>query len=126
MEKLKTTGLVVLVILVSAVLGSIIGGWLDNYTKEQTTKFSYSLDEINDGVYAIYYVTHSRAPAYNYDVVTLNCNGNIKTFKGGVSITYTTSKPRVDVVDSNYVNSDKIYVYIPKGSVEYARDVGIE
>lgn len=126
MNILKEIGLIVLGIVVSIVLGVMIGEWLDDCTKEQTTKFSYNLDEINDGVYAIYYVTHSRAPAYNYDVVTLNCNGNIKTFKGSVSITYTANKPRVDIVDSNYVNNDKIYVYIPKGSVEYARDVGIE
>ncbi len=94
-------------------------------TEETTTKHSYSLDEINDGVYAIYYVTHSRAPAYNYDVVTLNCNGSIRTFKGSVNITYTSTEPCVDIVESNYINSDKVYVYIPKGSVEYAKDVGI-
>lgn len=126
MKRLKEIGVIVLAILLAIVLGSIISGWLDNYTKEQTIKFSYNLEEINDDVYAIYYVTHSRAPAYNYDVVTLNCNGNIKTFKGSVSITYSDNEPYVNVVDSNYVNNDKIYVYIPKGSIEYARDVGIE
>ena len=94
-------------------------------TEETTTKQSYSLDEINDGVYAIYYVTHSRAPAYNYDVVTLNCNGSIRTFKGNVNITYTSTEPHVDIVESNYINRDKVYVYIPKGSVEHAKDVGI-
>ena len=130
MKRLKEIGTGVLAIslaiVLAIVLGSIIGGWLDNYTKERTTKFSYNLEEINDGVYAIYYVTHSKAPAYNYDVVTLNCNGSIKTFKGSVSITYSANEPYVNVVDSNYVNNDKIYVYIPKGSIKYARDVGIE
>ena len=119
---LKTIGVVVISIATLAIMAF----GLNSCTKEKTTKVIYSLDEINNGVYAIYYTTHSRASAYNYDVVTLNCNGNIKTFKGNVNITYTTDEPHTDITHSNYINNDKIYVYILKGSIEYARDVGIE
>ena len=93
--------------------------------KEQITKSQYQLQEVESGVYAIYYKTHSRAPAYNYDVVIINCNGNIKTFEGNVNITYTNDNPYVEIANSNYANNDKVYVYVPYGSVKYARDVGI-
>ena len=95
-------------------------------TKEQTTNFSYSLEEINNGVYAIYYTTHSRAPAYNYDVITLNCNGNIKKFKVSVSITYTEGTPHANITCSNYARNDKVCVYIPRGSMQYASNVEIK
>ena len=113
---IKLIGIVALIVMVVCLSGCF---------EEKTTKHSYSLDEINDGVYAVYYVTHSRAPAYNYDVVMLNCGGNIKTFKGIVNITYTSSEPHADIITSNYINSDRVNVCIPKGTVEYAKDVGI-
>lgn len=91
----------------------------------QYTESRYSLSEINDGVYAIYYNTHSRVPADNYEVVTINCNGNIRTYKGYVSISYTNEKPYVNVRSSNMVNADKIYVYVPQGTVAYEESVNI-
>ena len=91
----------------------------------QYTESQYSLSEINDDVYAIYYTTHSRVPAQNYEVVTLNCNGNILTYRGHVFISYTNEKPYVSVQNSNMVNADKIYVYVPEGTVAYEESVNI-
>lgn len=91
----------------------------------QYTESRYSLSEINDGVYAIYYTTHSRVPAQNYEVVTLNCNGNIRTYRGHVSISYTNEKPYGNVRSSNMVNADKICVYVPQGTVAYEESVNI-
>lgn len=95
------------------------------YYGNQYTENRYSLSEINDGVYAIYYTTHSRVPAQNYEVVTLNCNGNIRTYRGNVSISYTNAEPYVNVRISNMVNADKIYVYVPQGTVAYEESVNI-
>lgn len=91
----------------------------------QYTESRYSLSEINDGVYAIYYTTHSRVPAHNYEVVTLNCNGNIRTYRGYVSISYSNTEPYVNIRNSNMVNADKIYVYAPQGTVIYEESVNI-
>ena len=91
----------------------------------QYTESKYSLSELNEGVYAIYYTTHSRVPAQNYEVVTLNCNGNIRTCRGYVSISYTNEKPYVNVRSFNMVNADKIYVYVPQGTVTYEESVNI-
>ena len=91
----------------------------------QYTESRHSLSEINDGVYAIYYTTHSRVPAQNYEVVTLNCNGSIHTYRGDISISYTNAEPYVNVRISNMVNADKIYVYVPQGTVTYEKSVNI-
>lgn len=91
----------------------------------QYTEHEYQLYEMNDGVYAIYYTTHSRAPAYNYEVVTLCCNGNVYTFKGDVNISFTNGQPYAKVRSYNMVNSDDIYVYVPQGTVVYQPSVDI-
>lgn len=91
----------------------------------QYTEHEYSLTEMNDGVYAIYYTTHSRVPAYNYDVVTLCCEGNTYTFKGDVFISFTDGEPYAKVKNYNMVNADDIYVYVPQGAVNYAESVNI-
>ena len=86
----------------------------------------YSLSELNDGVYAVYYTTHSAAPAHNYEVITLNCNGNIYTFQGHVQITYTDNDPYVIYQKRNIVNADRMYVYVPSGSVEFQGSVMVK
>lgn len=91
----------------------------------QHTEHKYSLSEMNDGVYAIYYNTHSRVPADNYEVVTLCCEGNIYTFKGDVFISFTDGEPYAKVKNYNMVNADDIYVYVPHGTVNYAESVNI-
>lgn len=86
----------------------------------------YNLFELNDGVYATYYTTHSTVPAHNYEVITLNCDGNIYTFQGHVQITYTDDKPYVIYQKRNIVNADTMYVYVPNGSVEFQGNVMVK
>lgn len=91
----------------------------------QYTEHKYSLSEMNDGVYAIYYNTHSRVPAQNYEVITLCCEGNLYTFTGNVYISFTDSEPYAKVKNYNRVNDDEIYVYVPQGTVNYQESVNI-
>ena len=95
------------------------------YHCNQYTEHEYSLMEMNDGVYAIYYTTHSRVPADNYEVVTLCCEGNVHTFKGDVFISFTDGEPYARVKNYNMVNADDIWVYVPQGTVNYAESVNI-
>ncbi len=92
------------------------------------TSTTYQLNELNNGVYAIYYTTHSNVPADNYEVVTLNCNGDIYTFKGHVWISYLTdnTSPYVVYEDCDIVYADKISVYIPEGTVEYQGGIRVD
>lgn len=92
-------------------------------SETEYVEIKYDLSELNNGVYAIYYTTHSTAPAHNYEVITLNCNGNIYTFQGHVQITYTDENPYVIYHKRNFVNADRMYVYVPSGSVEYQGSV---
>ena len=91
----------------------------------QSTENTYQLSEINEGVYAIYYNTHSRVPAQNYEVVTVCCNGNIYTFKGDVHITYVYTETDIKVKQYNLVNNDEVCIYVPKGTVVYEESVNI-
>lgn len=91
----------------------------------QYTESTYQLSEVNNGVYVIYYNTHSRVPAYNYEVVTVCCNDNIQTFNGCVQISYVDTKPYIKVKQYNRVNSDEVHIYVPKGTVAYEESVNI-
>ena len=101
----------------------LIGSLINHGNKY--TEYQSPLYEMNDGVYAIYYTTHSSVPAYNYEVVTVCCNGNIRTYQGNVYISFTNDKPYVKVKDCNIVNADDIYVYVPQGSVVYQPSVNV-
>ena len=91
----------------------------------RSTENTLQLSEVNDGVYAIYYSTHSRVPAQNYEVITVCCNGNIYTFKGSVQISYIDTEPYATVKQYNLVNSDEVHIYVPKGTVAYEESVNI-
>lgn len=91
----------------------------------QYTEHEYQLYEMNEGVYAIYYTTHSSVPAYNYEVVTLCCDGNIYTFKGNVYISFTNDEPYAKVIKYNTVNNDDVYVYVPYRTVCYRSSVNV-
>lgn len=110
----------VTVILLSAIFVIAIAKSSTNY--EENT---YSLSELNDGVYAIYYTVHSSIPADNYEVVTVNCNNNIYTFKGHVYINYTEDNHYITYQNYNMINADKMYLYVPTGSVEYQSGITI-
>ena len=89
------------------------------------TENTYQLTEIEDGSYAIYYTTHSRVPAENYEVITLCYGNSIYTLNGNVSITYTDEDPHVYIKDTNLVHGDVIHAYVPKGSVRYEESVNV-
>ena len=92
----------------------------------QYVERKYDLYEMDEGVYAIYYTTHSSVPAHNYEVVTVCCNGSIRTFKGDVYISFINSNPYVKIYDYNIVYADDIYVYVPQGTVSYRASVNVE
>ena len=91
----------------------------------RSTENTFQLSEVNDGVYAIYYNTHSRVPSENYEVITVCFNGNIYTFKGSVQISYVDTEPYATVKQYNLVNSDEVHIYVPKGTVAYEESVNI-
>ena len=91
----------------------------------ETTEYRYDLQEVDNGVYAIYYNTYSRVPAQNYEVVTVCSNNSIHTFKGNIQISYVDTKPYATVKQCNLVNSDEIYICVPKGTVAYEESVNI-
>ena len=91
----------------------------------QYTEYEYKLYEISDDVYGTYNTVVSSIPAQNYDMITLCCNGQIRTFKGDVYITYTDSDPYMLHKDSKLVNADILYVYVPFGTIIYQSATGI-
>ena len=113
---------VIIVVIVSAFILFIV--CMIHYGN-RSTENTYRLSEVNDGVYAIYYSTHSRVPAQNYEVITVCCNGNIYTFKGSVQISYVDTEPYATVKQYNLVNSDEVHIYVPKGTVLYEESINI-
>ena len=97
-----------------------------NYIQEYTEN-TYSLEEVEDGIYLITYKVSSSIPAENYDVAMICVNGNLLEYEGDVRVVYTENEPYC-VVGSyvNRVRSDYVTVYIPKGSVKYQENVGIK
>ena len=85
----------------------------------------YKLVEINDGVYGYYNTVSSKAPASNYEVITLCLNGSVRTLKGDVNIHYTTGDPKLVWTQTKTVNGDTIDVYVPQGSIEMRPNVGL-
>lgn len=113
------------IVILGLIIGFIASVALLMHHNSKGTEYEYDLCEIDDGVYAVYYTTHSRAPAYNYEVVTLCCGGAIRIFKGHVHIEFTDGKPHARARISNMINSDEVYVYVPKGTVVYQPSVDI-
>ncbi len=108
------------VLIVCLIIGSLI------HYSYQFTEHKYKLTELDDGVYGIYTVVSSRVPADNYEMITLCCNGNVYTFKGNISIKYTDAvEPYVVWHNYNMVNNDDIWVYVPSGTIEFQKGVGV-
>jgi hypothetical protein len=91
----------------------------------QYTEHEYQLNEIQDGIYGTYSTVVSNIPAQNYDIITLCCNGSIRTFKGTVHISYTNGDAYVKYKNSNTVNADELWVYVPFGTIQYQGTTGI-
>ena len=89
------------------------------------TENTYQLSEVDGGTYAIYYTTHSRVPAENYEVITLCYGNSIYTLDRNVSSTYIEEDPYVYIKDTNLVHGDVIHAYVPKGTVRYEESVDV-
>lgn len=91
-----------------------------------TEEYSYNLQEIKDGTYAIYHSVSSNVPSHNYDVITVCYNDQIHMFQGTVNIQQTNNKPYIEITTKPHINyGDEITVFIPKGTVEFADNVGL-
>ena len=118
----KYKSCIIAVLLIALVLFIVIC-WFGKQAEYHESR--YELEEIESGTYARYYQTASTVPAHNYDVVEICVNGNIRTYKGYVSIAYTDKSPHVVVMQNNLANDDKVFLYVPKGMVEYGESVGV-
>lgn len=93
-----------------------------NYTEE----YSYELEEIKSGTYAIYN-TVSYGMDDKYGVVTICYNGIIHVIQGTVNIHQTNDKPCADIISKPHREySYEITIYVPKGTVEFAEGVGVK
>ena len=120
-KSVKTTAKVIIIILVilSGFASLIVWG-------SQSEEYNYSLQELDDGIYAMYYSVHSSIPADNYEVIVLCYNDNIHTFRGNVSISFTDEDPYVHVKQYPHLSCDnKTHAYVPQGSVEYVNSVRV-
>lgn len=92
-----------------------------------TGDYSYELQEIKDGTYAIYHSVSSNVPSHNYDVITVCYNDQIHMFQGTVNIQQTNNKPCIEIAAKPHINyGDEITVFIPKGTVEFTDNVGLK
>ena len=116
-----------IIIAITAIVAIAIGikaFW--NWANE-TKKYECEIEEIQDGIYARYQSTVSRAPAYNYEIITVCVNGQLITYKGSVEFVFTENENRIEATEKlNMVHSDKVIVYTPKDSVKYLGTVGID
>ena len=93
---------------------------------EYTEEYSYELQEIKDGTYAIYHSVSSNVPSHNYDVITVCYNDQIHMFQGTVNIQQTNDKPYIEITAKPHINyGDEITVFVPKGTVEFVDNVGL-
>lgn len=116
-----------IIIAITAIVAIAIGikafwNWVN-----ETKKYECEIEEIQDGIYARYQSTVSRAPAYNYEIITVCVNGQLITYKGSVEFVFTENENRIEATEKlNMVHSDKVIVYTPKDSVKYLGTVGID
>ena len=61
----------------------------------------------------------------NYEVITVCSNNSIYTFKGNIQISYVDTKPYATIKQRNLVNSNEVYICVPKGTVVYEEGVNI-
>lgn len=117
-NKITVVVIVISLLLVGLLTSLIVYG-------NQHTEHEYTLYEIQDGVYGTYSTVVSSIPAQNYTIITLCCDGAIRTFKGTVHINYTNGEAYAKHRNSNTVNADELWVYVPFGTIEYHGTIGI-
>lgn len=92
----------------------------------KTEKYECEIEEIQNGIYVRYQSAVSRAPAHNYEIITVCIDGKLITYKGSVEFIFTENENKIEVVEKpNLVRNDKVIVYTSKDSVEYLGTVGI-
>ena len=110
-----------IVIVISIVALILFLNWV-----HKTKKYECEIEEIQSGIYARYQSTVSRAPAYNYEIITVCINRQLITYNGSVEFIFTEDENKIEVTEKpNMVRNDKIIVYTSKDSVEYLGTVGI-
>lgn len=120
----KSFKIIIAIIAIATIVIGIKAFW--NWANE-TKKYECEIEEIQNGIYARYQSTVSRAPAYNYEIITVCVNGQLITYKGNVKFVFTENENKVEVAEKpNMVHSDKAIVYTSKDSVEYLGTIGID
>ena len=120
MKKINTIIMTATILIIITLTASLVS------YGNKCTEYKFQLSEIQDGIYCVYNNVVSSIPAHNYDIITLCCDGQIRTFKGSINIVYTNSDPYVFYKNYNHrVNADVFDVYIPFGSVEYQGITGV-
>lgn len=120
----KSFKIIMAIIAIATIVIGIKAFW--NWANE-TKKYECEIEEIQNGIYARYQSTVSRAPAYNYEIITVCVNGQLITYKGNVKFVFTENENRIEVTEKpNVVYSDKVIVYTSKDNVEYLGAVGID
>lgn len=121
MKKFLKTIIPTIVIVISIVALILFLNWAN-----KTEKYECEIEEIQSGIYARYQSTVSRAPAYNYEIITVCINRQLITYNGSVEFIFTEDENKIEVTEKpNMVRNDKIVVYTSKDSVEYLGTVGI-
>lgn len=93
----------------------------------ETKKYECEIEEIQNGIYVRYQSTVSRAPAHNYEIITVCVDGQLITYKGSVEFIFTENENKIEVTEKpNMARNDKVIVYTSKDSVEYLGTVGID
>lgn len=84
-------------------------------------RYEFEIQEITDSVYAYREMVVSSVPAQNFTMTTFcDKDGNMHTVKGELEIVNNDSvSPYAVWMDYNIVNADKLFLYVPNGTVQY-------
>lgn len=115
-----------LMIIICILASIFFGAYKFSLYADYTEEYSYELEEIKPGTYAIYN-TVSYGMDDKYEVVTICYNSKIHVIQGTVNIHQTNDKPYADIISKPHRKySDEITIYVPKGTVEFAEGVGVK
>ena len=117
----KSFKIIIAIIVVSIVTLILFLNWAN-----KTQKYECEIEEIQNGIYVRYQSTVSRAPAHNYEIITVCIDGKLVTYKGSIEFIFTENENKIEVTEKpNLVRNDKVIVYTSKDNVEYLGTVGI-
>lgn len=84
-----------IVIVISIVALILFLNWVN-----KTEKYECEIEEIQSGIYARYQSTVSRAPAYNYEIITVCINRQLITYNGSVEFIFTEDENKIEVTEN--------------------------